>query len=161
MRSVCEARLPDHRKGATLLVCVGNICRSPMAAALLSHRLKRKQLDPPVESAGIAALLGEPVDPLALTLLMERQLDLSAHRARQLTPELVTSFELVLVMDARQQRAVEKMSPAARGRVHRLGRFGNFDIPDPYGKPRAAFEHSLALIERGIDDYVRAFWTAK
>ena len=91
----------------------------------------------------------------------ERSIDLSAHRARQLTADIAGGFELILVMDERQKRAVEQIFPAARGRVHRLGRFGNFDIPDPYGKPRAAFESSLALIERGIDDYVRAFWTPK
>jgi protein-tyrosine phosphatase len=68
---------------------------------------------------------------------------------------------MILVMDDKQQRTVQEMSPSCRGRVHRLGRFGDFDIPDPYRRPRAAFEHSLALIERGIDDYVRAFWSSK
>ena len=94
-------------------------------------------------------------------LMRQRGIDVSAHRARQATVKILAAFELILVMDEKQRHAVEQMFPAARGRVHRLGGFGNFDIPDPYGKPRAAFEHSLALIERGIDDYVRAFWSAK
>jgi protein-tyrosine phosphatase len=74
---------------------------------------------------------------------------------------MVQRFDLILVMDDDQQRAVEQIYPPARGRVHRLGRFGGFDVPDPYRKPPAAFEASLALIERGIDDYVRAFWSAR
>ena len=114
---------------AVLLVCAGNICRSPMGAGLLAHRLRSLPSAPTVESAGIAALVNQPADPLACALLAERGLDLSAHRARQLTPILAAAFELILVMDDRQQRAVEKMFPAARGRVHRLGRFVGFDIP--------------------------------
>lgn len=131
-----------------------------MAASLMSNQPVGR---PPavVESAGIAALEGSPADPLAVALMQERCIDLSAHRARQLTPELASAFDLILVMEKRHERAVEQIFPPARGRVHCLGRFGNFDVPDPYGKPRAAFEHSLALIERGIEDFVRAFWGVK
>jgi protein-tyrosine phosphatase len=50
------------------------------------------------------------------------------------------------------------MLPAARGRVHSIGRWGKFDVPDPYRQPRPAFERALALIERGVDDLERAFW---
>lgn len=85
-------------------------------------------------------------------------MDLSAHRGRQLTANLASAFPLILVMEEGHKRSVDKAYPAARGRVHRLGHFGRFDIPDPYGKPRAAFESSLALIERGIEDFLRAFW---
>ena len=144
-----------------LLVCVGNICRSPMATALLAERLASWPAPPVVESAGVAAVSGAAADPIAIDLLSRRGMDISGHRARQLTAELASHFDLILVMEDRQQRAVERIFPPARGRVHRLGRFGDFDIPDPYGKPRAAFESSLALIERGIDDFVRAFWTPK
>jgi protein-tyrosine phosphatase len=141
-----------------LTVCVGNICRSPMAEVLLRARLHARKPDAVVESAGIAALVGKPADPIAVALMSERGLDLSAHRARQLTPELARRFELVLVMEAGHQRDVEATVPALRGRVHRLGRFGDFDVPDPYRQPRAAFERALALIERGLDDFEKAFW---
>jgi protein-tyrosine phosphatase len=132
-----------------------------MAAALLGNQVIDRPSFPAVESAGLAALVGDPADPLAVVLMQERGIDLTAHRARQLTPELASSSDLILVMEERHERAVEQIFPPARGRVHRLGRFGGFDIPDPYGKPRAAFESSLALIERGIEDFVRAFWSAK
>ncbi len=132
-----------------------------MAAVLLAHRLAQGAQPPLIESAGIAALAGQPADPLAIELMKARSLDLSSHRGRQLTASMAARFDLILVMEERHQRAVEKIFPPARGRVHRLGRFGNFDIPDPYGQPRAAFEQSLALIERGIEDFVRAFWSAR
>lgn len=141
-----------------LVVCVGNICRSPMAEALLASRLANLGLHCRVESAGLAALVGKPADPLAQALMRERGLDVSGHRARQLVPALVSAADLVLVMDPAQQRAVEAMLPAARGRVQRLGRWGGFDVPDPYRQDRAAFEQALAMIERGVDALEKAFW---
>jgi protein-tyrosine phosphatase len=143
--------------GKVLFVCVGNICRSPMAAALLEQRLSNR-FPAVVQSAGVAALVGEPAEPLAVTLMKERRIDLSGHRARQLTAEMASASDLILVMEEAHQRAVERIFPAGRGRIHRLGRFGGFDVPDPYRLPRAAFEHSLALIERGVGDFERAFW---
>jgi len=125
-----------------------------MAEGLLRARLAGRGV---VGSAGIAALEGRSADPLAVELLAGRGIDISAHRARQLTPELLAAFDLVLVMEAGQQAEIERLSPSSRGRVHRIGRFGNFDVPDPYRQPRPAFEGALALIERGLDDFARAF----
>jgi protein-tyrosine phosphatase len=141
-----------------LMVCVGNICRSPMAEALLRQRLAARGVQATVESAGIAALVGHPADPMAQELMRERGLDITGHRARQLTLPLLKAFEVALVMEAGQQREVESMLPAARGRVHPLGRWGGFDVPDPYRRDRAAFERALALIERGVGDFERTFW---
>jgi protein-tyrosine phosphatase len=112
-----------------------------------------------VESAGIAPAVGRPADPIAQELMRERGLDISAHRSRQLTPELARSFELILVMEEEQVRDVEAIFPGARGRVHRIGRWGKFDVPDPYRRDRAAFERALALILRGLDDFEKAFWS--
>lgn len=140
---------------------MGNVCRSPMAAALLADRLARRGVRATVESAGLHALVGRPAEPEAQELLRQRGLDLSAHRARQLTPELLRGFELVLVMEERHERAVHQLVPASRGRVHRIGRFGGFDVPDPYRRERPVFERALALIEEGLSDFEEAFWPVR
>jgi protein-tyrosine phosphatase len=142
-----------------LVVCVGNICRSPMAAALLARRLSGGAQPRTVESAGIAALVGRPPDPIAVELMRERGLDISGHRARQLIEPLVTGADLVIVMQHGHVKAIEASYPHARGRVHRLGRWGGFDVADPYGQPRAAFERALEQIERGIEDFHRALFS--
>jgi protein-tyrosine phosphatase len=140
-----------------LMVCVGNICRSPMAEALLRARFGRRGRGR-VESAGLAALVGHAADPFAVALMGERGIDLASHRARQLTGGLVASADLVIAMEDGHVREIEALVPGSRGRVHRIGKFGGFDVPDPYGEPRAAFERALALIERGLDEFEQAFW---
>jgi protein-tyrosine phosphatase len=139
------------------MVCVGNICRSPMAEALLRERFRRRGAGT-VESAGLGALVGHPADPFACALMAERGLDLAGHRARQLTGGLVSGADLVIAMEERHVRDIEALVPAARGRVHRIGKFGGFDVPDPYGEPRREFEKALSLIDRGLDDFEKAFW---
>lgn len=140
-----------------LMICTGNICRSPMAEGLLRARFARRGRGT-VASAGLAALVGRPADPLAVDLLARRGIDISSHRARQLTPELLADFDVVLVMEATQQKELESLSASARGRVHRIGRTGGYDVPDPFRGTPAAFESALGLIDRGLDDLGRVFW---
>lgn len=123
-----------------------------MAEALLIERVRARGKKTRVESAGIGALVDSPAHEVALELLRERGIDFSQHRGRQLTAAMANSFELILVMEEGQQKAIESRYPTARGRVHRLGRIGQFDIADPYKRDRAAFERSLELIERGLDE---------
>ncbi len=124
-----------------------------MAEALLSMRLGNTGTC--VESAGLAALVGEPADPTAVALLRDRGVDLSRHRARQLTASMVLGSDLVLAMDEGHRRRILELCPAARGRVRLLGHAGGFEVPDPYGRPRPAFEEALWLVERGLDDLER------
>jgi protein-tyrosine-phosphatase len=93
-----------------LVVCVGNICRSPMAEALLRARLgHRPRFD--VSSAGISALVGHPADEQAVALMKERGIDIGPHRARQLTPQLAAGADLILVMESGHERAVYSIAP--------------------------------------------------
>src|SRR5690606_29898007 len=110
------AQQPAPPRLAVLLVCIGNICRSPMAQALFAQALPHAD----VSSAGLAALVGQPADPEAQAQIAQRGLDLSAHRARQLTGALVRQSDLLLVMDVEQRRFIEAHHPLARGRVFLL-----------------------------------------
>src|SRR5690606_13850075 len=100
-----------------LVVCVGNICRSPVAAAMLKKRYPEKQ----IFSAGIAAMDGAPADAMAQDIATREGLDLSPHRAQQLTGWMCERADLILVMEAEHKRLLEQKYPAARGKIFCLG----------------------------------------
>jgi protein-tyrosine phosphatase len=133
-----------------LIVCIGNICRSPMAAALLAQKLPAVEL----RSAGINALIGQPAAPHSIALMQQRDIDISAHRAQQLQAWLCESADLILVMDAQQKQIIEEQYPTTRGKLYRLGQYGQFDVFDPYRRSREQFEDCLRLIEQGVADWV-------
>ena len=133
-----------------LFICIGNICRSPMAEGLLRHA----RPDKAILSAGISALDGEPADPLSIRLMQERGIDISAHRARRLAGWMVNDADVILTMDGRQKRFIEVEYPGSRGKVLRLCECHDCDIPDPYHQGLAAFEHSCNLISQGVNELV-------
>ena len=137
-----------------LVVCVGNICRSPMAEALLKGAL-RGQDEFTVESAGLGALVGHPASAYAVELMEEMGKDISGHRARQIHPDMVSAADLVLVMEAGHKRAIDDADPTARGKVHRLGEWQDKDIDDPYRQPKDAFAKALADIEIGVASWAK------
>ena len=138
-----------------LVVCVGNICRSPMAEALLKHAL-RGQEEFTVESAGLGALVGHPASEHSVELMDEMGIDITGHRARQIHPDMVSDADLVLVMEAGHRRAIDDADPTARGKVHRLGEWQDKDIDDPYRQPKEAFADALEDIKTGV-----ASWAEK
>jgi len=138
-----------------LLVCVGNICRSPMAEALLIDRLSDSNYSRiNITSAGVGALVGHEADATAKELMTEKNIDVSAHRARQLNTELISEYDLILVMEKSHINAVHNMAPSSKGKVHLLGKWSDFEISDPYMQPRREFEVALELIERGVDEWI-------
>ncbi len=133
-----------------LVLCIGNICRSPIAEALLRQQFPDKT----ISSAGLGALVGYPADPLSIEVSAEQGVDLSAHRARQLSSWMCQAADLILVMEQRHKVEVEQLHPLVRGKVFRLGELGKFDIEDPHRKPREAFDTAYAHIARGVADWV-------
>ena len=147
-RRALEALLRRPRPATLLIICHGNICRSPFAAALLGRALPGLR----VESAGFLGLArSSPAGARAAAA--RRGVDLSSHRSRLLTAELARAAELIIVMDAAQRRAI-------CDRFGRLPRdvilLGDLDpapiaaraIPDPVDQPAAVFDESYACIER-------------
>lgn len=129
-----------------LVVCIGNICRSPMAEAMLAASLPHLS----VSSAGVGALVGQPADQIACELMTARGLDLSAHRARQIGLAMCQQADLILTMDTDQRRYIETHYPLTRGKVFRLAEAAKSDVPDPFRRGQAAFEHALGMIDEGV-----------
>lgn len=133
--------------GNILVICIGNICRSPIAEGLLKRALPEKS----VRSAGIGAMIGYPADPFSIQLMQEQGIDISAHRAQSLTSWMVSEADIILVMDQDQKRFVEQKYSTSKGKVFRLGEFGKYDIPDPYQQDLAVFRQTYSLIAQGVD----------
>lgn len=138
-----------------MIVCIGNICRSPMAEVLLQH--KQPQLT--VFSSGIGALVGKPADPMSCELMSEKGIDLSKHCAQQISSVLVSKSDLILTMEQKHINAIQAKFPESRGKVHLIGKWNdNQEVPDPYKKPKDAFISALSLIESGLDGWQKKLW---
>ncbi|MFZ2312907.1 MAG: low molecular weight protein-tyrosine-phosphatase [Methylobacter sp.] len=142
-----------------MVVCVGNICRSPMAEAILKDALSKiNQNTCHVSSAGIGALVGHKADAKASQLMIARGLDISQHRARQLNSEMIRKADLILVMELGHKMDIETREPSAKGKIFRLGEWGSNDIPDPYQMDLKAFETALDQIDQGVTEWIKKLY---
>ncbi len=132
-----------------LVVCVGNICRSPVGEYLL----KAHKPGLHIASAGIAShksgLVGKPADATMITTASDKQLDITAHQSQQLTSQLCKEYDLILVMEKGHIDAVTSIDPTVRGKTMLFGEWvGKKEIPDPYKKSQEAFDHAYTLLEQ-------------
>jgi protein-tyrosine-phosphatase len=135
--------------GTILAVCTANICRSPMAAALLEHALKA-QPEPlrswKVASAGVAARGGEAVSQNSITALKKVGIDISQHRSQALSPELVAQAKAIFVMTESHRAMIQLMFDPPPRNVYLLREFMpesvDRQIADPYGGPLSVYEMS-------------------
>lgn len=135
-----------------LMVCTGNVCRSPMATVLWRERFGDHAML--VGSAGLNALTGYGIDPDAEAVLAEHGLSGKPHVARQLTANLVDAADIVLVMQRDQVAAVQALSPRAGGCTFLLGMWsGDLEIPDPHRRPRSEFVRAYRMIEQAVGDW--------
>ncbi|MFN2571062.1 MAG: low molecular weight protein arginine phosphatase [Gemmatimonadales bacterium] len=135
-----------------LFVCTGNICRSPLAASLLERALTGRGLDATVTSAGTGAWDGAPASEGAYLVGLERGLDLSGHRARLLTRELVEQADLILTMARHHRARVDELG--GEGRVFVLGEYagrGSDEVSDPFGGDLGVYRDTCQELEALVE----------
>ena len=131
-----------------LFVCTGNICRSPLAASLLERALRERGLEVEVTSAGTGAWDGAPASEGAYLVGLERGLDLSSHRARLLSRELVDEADLILTMARHHRARVDELG--GEGKVFVLGEYagkGGDEVSDPFGGDLAVYRETAQELE--------------
>ncbi|EKT61279.1 hypothetical protein [Providencia sneebia] len=130
-----------------LVVCMGNICRSPTGERLLQAHFTNKK----VHSAGIIAKEKMPAYESAIRIAQNHNLSLDNHQSRRLTKELCQEADLILVMENDHIDKVHQQFPETRGKVMLFGQWLNkIEIPDPHKRSDEMFEHVYQLMEKAV-----------
>lgn len=136
-----------------LVVCIGNICRSPTGERLLKQELPDKK----ISSAGLGALVGKPADASAVEVANLHALSLEGHEGKQLTASMCREYDLILVMEKSHIDGVCRLVPEARGKTMLFGHWlGQKEIADPYRQSREAFEFVYNLLDESAQKWAKA-----
>ncbi len=141
-----------------LVVCAGNICRSPTGEYLLKDKLKDNAVNSQVNvsSAGLTALVAKGAEATASSIALSNNIDMSAHKGRQLSSALIAENDLILVMEERHLSDLLGQYPQARGKTFLLGKWiDDTEIPDPYRQSHEAFEHVYNLIDKACSAWTK------
>ena len=134
--------------GPVLIVCIGNICRSPLGERALARALPGRV----VTSAGLAAVVGHAADETAARLGADRGISLDGHVARQFTAEIGAAHDLILVMEPGHRAEIMRRFPQLAGRTLLFDQWtGAQGIPDPYRRPEAFHREVQGRILRAAE----------
>ena len=120
-----------------LVVCIGNICRSPTGERLMRQALPGKKID----SAGLGALVGEGANAMAAEVAAEHGVSLDGHCAQAFSSSLAMQYDLILVMEKSHLERIKKSYPEVSGKTMLFGHWQNqLEIGDPYKKSREMYQ---------------------
>ena len=126
---------------------------------LKKHFLEHGDKDRHVASAGTHALVNESaVENSQKVMATESHMDISPHRAQQVTQEIITQHDLILVMETHHKKYLEQHYPFAIGKIQLLGKWREEEIDDPYRLPYLAFEKMHGNIARCLKDWTDRYW---
>lgn len=144
-----------------LMVCLGNICRSPMAEGVLRQLAEERGITLEVDSAGTANYhVGEAPDRRARAAMKRHGGNIEAMRGRQVSVHDFERFDLILAMDDKNEQDLLRMAPtrAARLKVHRMMEFaadhGAGEVPDPYYGPDSGFDDVHRMLVRACEGFL-------
>jgi protein-tyrosine phosphatase len=144
-----------------LMVCLGNICRSPLAEGILQERSWKAGLDWSVESAGTLRYHeGSPPHPMSVRVARENGIDISGQRARHFNAEDFDRFDRIFamsydVLDEMRHIAGKKFDPAKADLLLNILQPGeDLDVPDPYTGPLEAFQDVFRMVDRACTRFV-------
>ncbi len=145
---------------SVLFVCLGNICRSPLAEGVFRSLVEERGDGDlfTIDSAGTGAWhIGNPPDPRSIDVAAKYGIDLSAQRARQVVPEDFTRFDTIVAMDAANLAALGSGKNAGTARIRLLLDDPPKDVPDPYFGGPDGFEHVCRLVRSGCERFLETF----
>jgi protein-tyrosine phosphatase len=149
-----------------LMVCLGNICRSPLAEGILRSKTEKLGLDWSIDSAGTGAWhVGQKPDLRSINVAKKYGIDISKLKARQLVADDIENFDLIYVMDKQNLKDVSSLAKSKQSKVKLIleEMFKPFDavsmneVPDPYYGTNDVFEHVYSLLDRACDEIMDKF----
>jgi protein-tyrosine-phosphatase len=157
-RLIRQQQFPK-RVNSVLVVCKGNICRSPLAEAYLRHGFARCGQNVLVFSAGLETSIGKPAHTLAQVVGRNAGIPLDSHATTPLLKEHVDHADLIVAMEHTHYHRLQKLYPHSRGKTFLLRQFSHatemknrpLEIADPYSGTLGDFQDCLAIIKQSCD----------
>ncbi len=150
-----------------LMVCLGNICRSPLAHGILSHKAYKENLPIIVDSAGTGNWhVGSPPDPRSIAVAKKHGIDISKQRARQFNTRDFNDFDQIFVMDKSNLTDVLRLASSKEDSekvnliLKQLEKLESLSVPDPYYGGEQGFEHVYRLLDKACQKIIENIKTS-
>ncbi|MHC4647462.1 MAG: L-threonylcarbamoyladenylate synthase [Planctomycetota bacterium] len=160
-----QTELEEMSQVRFLFVCTGNTCRSPMAEGFFRRYLAEKlgigldgleEAGYKVASAGVIDTCGSPASAEAVAVCAVRAVDISGHRSRPLSRQLIAESDFIFAMCRSHREQVVALSPEAGGRCMLLA--GSDEVPDPIGQSQQTYDSCAEMIEEAVKERIRELW---